>query len=143
MGSDTAVAAPPLKRQIPTFVAVGAMGYVVDAGITYALVRAFNVDPLLARFPAFAVATVMNFLLNRALTFSHSRAPILRAFLRYVAVCAAGLVVNYLVYALCVAAARVVGVPVTPALLPLFVACGSGTAMFVTFFGFRAYAFRH
>ena len=57
-------------------------------------------------------------------------------------VCAAGLVVNYAVYALCVVVAPLVGLPATPAMLPLFVAAGSGAAMFVTFFGFRSFAFR-
>ena len=31
---------------------------------------------------------------------------------------------------------------VTPAILPLFVAAGSGAAMFLTFIGFRVFAFR-
>lgn len=131
-----------LKRQIPSFVAIGAFGYVVDASVTFVLARSFNVDPYLARFPAFAVATVLNFALNRKLTFAHSTAPLLEAFVRYVMVCAAGLAVNYAVYAACIFAASLIGLTVTPALLPLFVACGSGVAMFVTFFGFRAYAFR-
>ena len=34
------------------------------------------------------------------------------------------------------------GVPVTPGVLPLFVAVGAGAAMVVTFLGFRQFAFR-
>jgi len=85
---------------------------------------------------------VLNFALNRALTFSHSRSPALAAFVRYVIVCAAGLAVNYSVYALCIAFAPLFGVSMAPAMLPLFVACGSGAAMFFTFLGFRFFAFR-
>ena len=131
-----------LKRQIPSYVAIGVFGYFVDAGVTYLLARAFGVPAALARLPAFAVATVVNFGLNRALTFRASEVALLGAFVRYVLVCAAGLVVNYAVYLACIAASPFVGVTVTPALLPLFVAAGSGAAMGVTFVGFRSFAFR-
>ena len=131
-----------LERQIPLFVAIGAFGYIVDASVTYLLARKFGIDPFLARPPAFALATVLNFALNRALTFSHSKSALLPAFVRYVMVCGAGLAVNYSVYALCIVMAPSVGLSATPAMLPLFVACGSGVAMFVTFFGFRFFAFR-
>ena len=131
-----------LGRQVPAFAAIGAMGYVVDAFITYGLVRYAGLNPLVARLPAFAVATVFNFVLNRLITFSDTSAPLLRAFLRYVVVCAAGLVVNYVVYALALAVASAAGIPTPPSTLPIFVAFGSGAAMFVTFFGFRFFAFR-
>ena len=123
-----------LGRQVPAFAAIGAMGYV--------LVRYAGLNPLVARLPAFAVATVFNFVLNRLITFSDTSAPLLRAFLRYVVVCAAGLVVNYVVYALALAVASAAGIPTPPSTLPIFVAFGSGAAMFVTFFGFRFFAFR-
>ena len=131
-----------LGRQVPAFAAIGAMGYVVDAFITYVLVRYAGLNPVVARLPAFAVATVFNFVLNRLITFSDTSAPLLRAFLRYVVVCAAGLVVNYVVYALALAVASAAGIPTPPSTLPIFVAFGSGAAMFVTFFGFRFFAFR-
>jgi hypothetical protein len=35
-----------------------------------------------------------------------------------------------------------VGVAVTPGVLPLFIAAGTGVAMVVTFVGFRFFAFR-
>src|SRR5271156_5038147 len=131
-----------LEHQIPFFVAIGALGYVVDAGVTYLLAQKFGFDPFLARPPAFALATVLNFALNRTLTFAGSKSSLLPAFVRYVMVCAAGLAGNYSVYAVCILAAPLAGVSATPAMLPLFVACGSGVAMFVTFFGFRFFAFR-
>jgi putative flippase GtrA len=131
-----------LKRQIPSFVAVGLVGYIVDASLTYALNRGFGVDPYLARFPAFAVATVINFALNRSLTFAHSTEPLRLAFLRYVMVCALGLAVNYTAYAVALAAWTLLGWSMSPSLLFLFVAFGSGVAMFVTYFGFRWFAFR-
>jgi putative flippase GtrA len=131
-----------LKRQLPSFVAIGLFGYVVDSGVTYLLAQKLGFDPFVARPPAFALATVLNFALNRTLTFADTETALVSAFVRYVIVCAAGLAVNYSIYALCIALAPLAHIAVTPAMLPLFIACGAGVAMFVTFFGFRTYAFR-
>ena len=139
------VAAPKrghIAFQIPAFAAVGATGFIVDAGITYLGAQYLGLSPEIARPPGFIVATIVNFLLNRAITFRHSEAPFLRAFIRYCIVASAGLAVNYTVYSLCVQLAPRFGVGVTPALLPLFVAVGVGVAMVATFLGFRSFAFR-
>ena len=101
-----------------------------------------GLSPELARPPGFIIATIVNFSLNRSITFRRSRAPLYRAFLRYCGVASVGLAVNYAVYSVCVALAPRVGVAVTPAILPLFVAAGSGAAMVLTFVGFRFFAFR-
>ena len=134
-------AVPSLKRQVPAFALVGAFGYLVDTGITVALVH-MGVDKLIARIPAFAIATVFNFLLNRRLAFAGSRAPILGAFLRYCLVCGVGFVVNYSAYAGALALAAALGLPTPLATLPVFTAFGTGVAMFATFFGFKWFAFR-
>jgi putative flippase GtrA len=142
----TAIEAPlrthTLRRQVPAFAAVGAFGFVVDSSLTYFFVRALHLDPLVARLPAFAIATVVNFALNRALTFAASRAPLLGAFVRYCMVCGVGLAVNWSAYALALAAAGWLGLPTPPATLPVFIAFGTGVAMFATFFGFKLFAFR-
>lgn len=142
MSSDTLAPSASLKRQIPSFVAVGAFGFVVDASVTLALSRWLGVDPYLARFPAFGIATVLNFALNRWLTFSHSTARLLDAFVRYVMVCGVGLAVNYTAYAASLFVWSRLGQPLSPLMQTLFVADGSGVAMFVTYFGFRIFAFR-
>ena len=85
-----------------------------------------GLSPELARPPGFLIATIVNFGLNRSITFRHSRAPLFRAFLRYCGVAAIGLAVNYAVYSACVFLAPRAGIAVTPAILPLFVAAGSG-----------------
>jgi putative flippase GtrA len=123
-------------------VAIGSIGFVVDSMLTYILVQVFGMDHFVARLPAFSVATVVNFTLNRALTFTDSTTPLLIAFKRYVAVCAVGLVVNFFIYAGTIALATKMGFDMSPKALPFFVACGAGGAMFVTFFGFRLFAFR-
>jgi|GEM_PF-501276 len=131
-----------IVHQIPAFVAVGLIGYFVDAGVTYIGAKYAGLPPELARPPGFLIATVVNFLLNRSITFRHSRAPIFKAFLRYCGVASLGLAVNYAVYSACVLLAPKAQIPVTPAILPLFIAAGSAAAMIVTFLGFRFFAFR-
>jgi putative flippase GtrA len=131
-----------IAEQIPAFAAIGLIGYVVDATITYLCAKHLGLSPEFARPPGFVLATLVNFTLNRSITFRHSRAPLFRAFLRYCGVASAGLAVNYSVYSLCLLLAPRAGVAVTPAILPLFVAAGSGAAMVLTFVGFRFFAFR-
>jgi putative flippase GtrA len=141
--SNLAVPIPGrIASQIPSYAAIGVLGYFVDATITYCCAKYLGMSPEFARPPGFIVATIVNFTLNRAITFRHADAPLLRAFLRYWLVAGAGLAVNYAVYSACVFASPLVGVPVTPGVLPLFVAAGSGVAMAVTFVGFRWFAFR-
>jgi putative flippase GtrA len=131
-----------IAEQVPAFAAIGVVGYLVDAGITYMCAKYLGLSPELARPPGFILATIVNYVLNRTITFRHSRAPLFRAFLRYCGVASVGLAVNYAVYSACVVLAPRVGIAVTPAILPLFVAAGSAVAMFVTFVGFRFFAFR-
>ena len=135
-------AARRIAEQIPAFAAIGLIGYVVDATITYLCAKHLGMSPEFARPPGFVLATLVNFTLNRSITFRHSRAPLLRAFFRYCGVASVGLAVNYSVYSLCVLLAPRAGIAVTPAILPLFVAAGSGAAMVLTFVGFRFFAFR-
>jgi putative flippase GtrA len=142
-GGDEAIAAGSrISRQIPSFAAIGLIGYVVDAGVTYLGAKYLGLSPEIARPPGFLIATVVNFALNRAITFRHAKAPPMRAFLRYCLVAAAGLAVNYAVYSLCVVLWPLAGFVVTPGILPLFVAAGAGAAMALTFVGFRWFAFR-
>jgi putative flippase GtrA len=131
-----------IAEQVPAFAAIGLFGYFIDAAVTYICAKYLGLSPEFARPPGFIIATIVNFALNRSITFRHSRAPIVRAFLRYCGVASVGLAVNYAVYSACVFFAPRVGIAVTPAILPLFVAAGSGAAMVLTFLGFRFFAFR-
>ena len=110
--------------------------------MTYLGAKYLGLSPVAARPPGFVLATIVNFFLNRAITFRHSKAPLVRAFLRYCGVASLGLVVNYAVYSACVLLAPRIGLPVTPAMLPVYVAAGVGVSMVVTFVGFRSFAFR-
>jgi len=133
---------PRLAAQLPAFAVIGFVGYFVDASITYVCAKYLGLSPLFARPPGFIAATIVNFLLNRAITFRHSSTPLFPAFRRYVLVASAGLAVNYAVYFACVVLAPATGLPVSPAVLPLFVAIGVGVSMFVTFLGFKLFVFR-
>ena len=142
-GDDAVEAGAALSRQIPSFAAIGLTGYVVDAGITYLGAKYLGLSPEIARPPGFVIATIVNFALNRAITFRHAKAPLVRAFLRYCLVAAGGLAVNTAVYySLCDIFWPLLGFVVTPEILWLFIAAGSGVAMVVTFVGFRWFAFR-
>ena len=131
-----------IAEQVPAFAAIGAIGFLVDAGVTYLGAKYLGLSPELARPPGFIVATIVNFALNRSITFRHARSPLTGSFMRYLLVASAGLAVNYAVYSACVFLAPSVGIAVTPAILPLFIAAGSGVAMVLTFVGFRFFAFR-
>jgi putative flippase GtrA len=131
-----------IVEQVPTFAAIGITGFLVDAGVTYLGAKYLGLSPELARPPGFIIATIVNFFLNRWITFRHARSRLVRSFVRYLLVASAGLAVNYAVYSACVFLSRRAGIAVTPAILPLFIAAGSGVAMILTFVGFRLFAFR-
>jgi putative flippase GtrA len=131
-----------IAEQVPAFAVIGVIGYVVDATITFVGAKYVGLSPELARPPGFIVATIVNFALNRSITFRHARSSLTGSFVRYLLVASVGLAINYGVYSVCVALAPIFGIAVTPAILPLFVAAGSGVAMAVTFVGFRFFAFR-
>ena len=131
-----------IAEQVPAFAAIGVIGYLVDATITYLCAKYLGLSPEFARPPGFVLATIVNYVLNRSITFRQARAPLASSFVRYWLVASAGLAVNYAVYSACVILAPRIGIALTPAILPLFVAAGSGAAMVLTFAGFRFFAFR-
>ncbi len=141
-GKPAARAHGRIAEQVPAFVAIGFIGYVVDATITFVCAKYLGLSAELARPPGFIIATIVNFFLNRSITFRHVRAPLTGSFVRYWLVASVGLSINYAVYSACVALAPIAGIAVTPSILPLFVAAGSGAAMIFTFVGFRFFAFR-
>ena len=131
-----------IAKQVPAFAAIGLIGYVVDATITFVGAKYLGLSPELARPPGFIVATIVNFALNRSITFRHARAPLA------VSSSAIGWSPRPAWPSTTPSIRRaslsrpIAGIAVTPAILPLFVAAGSGVAMAVTFVGFRFFAFR-
>lgn len=141
-GQDAIVAHDDLVRQIPTFVLVGAIGFCVDAGLTVLIAKGLGFSPLLARPPAVIAATISNFLLNRAFTFRGGRGHWSSAFVRYCLVAASGQALNYAVYAVALILIAALGFAQSSAAIAFSVACGAAAAMFLTFAGFRLFAFK-
>ena len=132
---------PNALGPVPMFAIVGFLGFLVDSGVTTGL-QSLGLAFAFARPPGVAVATVLNFALNRRFTFQATHLPILPAFLRYVGVASAGLLVNYVTSLAAVWSAARIGVASSPALAPIFVAIGVAAAMVITFHGFKRYAFK-
>jgi putative flippase GtrA len=141
-GQNAIAAHDDLVRQIPTFVLVGAIGFCVDAGLTVLIAKGLGFSPLLARPPAVVAATISNFLLNRAFTFRGGGGHWSSAFLRYCLVAASGQALNYVVYAVALTMMVALGLAQSAAVIAFAVACGAGAAMFLTFAGFRFFAFK-
>jgi putative flippase GtrA len=140
-GHGAIAARDDLARQISAFTIIGALGFCVDAGLTVLIASGLGVSPFLARPPAVAAATIATFLLNRGFTFG-GRGHWRTEFGRYIVVAASGQALNYAVYAAALMTAAALGFERSPALIALSVACGAGSAMFLTFAGFRFFAFR-
>ena len=50
-----------IAEQVPAFAAIGLIGYVVDAAITFVGAKYLGLSPELARPPGFIIATIVNF----------------------------------------------------------------------------------
>jgi putative flippase GtrA len=92
------------QSQFLRFCAVGTVGFVVDAGLLYALMRGAGADPYSGRVASFLVAASVTWALNRSFTFravAGTRANLRRQWSEYVTLTAVGAGINYGVYVLC------------------------------------------
>lgn len=87
-----------LVDQVARFVVVGTVGFVIDGGLLYLLVRS-GVDPYLARAFSFPPAVTVTWYLNRVWTFAARQGAARRQYARYLAVQLVGALSNYGVYA--------------------------------------------
>ncbi len=89
-----------LFRQFSRYVAVGAIGFAVDAVLLW-MIMGRGMDAYLARGISFPVAVFTTWYLNRLWTFRDSSGPaIAKQLYRYFAIQCFGLVLNLSVYAL-------------------------------------------
>ncbi len=114
------------------FLVVGVVGFAVDGGGTWLLVRA-GLPPLVARLPALASAIVVTWLLNRSLTFRVAAPKTSAELTRYAAVALSSALFNFLLYAALVT----VGVPPF-----LAVALATVTLLLYSFVAYRRVVFR-
>jgi putative flippase GtrA len=121
-----------LSRQVVRYGAVGALGFLVDGGLLYLLV-AEGVNPHYARLVSFTVALTVTWALNRAWTFqARGTVGAGRSYVGYLLVQLAGLLTNYLFYALVL-----YFLEPTPGNAVLGLAVGSFFGLLVNFTGAR------
>jgi putative flippase GtrA len=99
-----------------SFVAVGAVGFLVDAGLLALLTHGAGWSPWIARLPSFLVAVTTTWLLNRRLTFA-GRGLQRRSVeaIGYGTIQACGALINLAVFAFCLARfPRLVALPLIP-----------------------------
>jgi len=94
---------PPWARQVGTFVVVGGLAFLLDAGVLWLTLQA-GASPYAGRVLSIAVSVVFTWWLNRRLTFATAAPPSWREFGRYALQSLFGAVVNYAVYAGVIAA---------------------------------------
>jgi putative flippase GtrA len=114
-----------MTARLRSFVAVGAVGFVIDAGLLAALAHGAGWSPWLARVPSFLTAVTATWLLNRRLTFAgrglQSRS--LEA-ISYGAIQVCGALINLAVFGFCLARfPQLAALPLIP------FAAGAGVAM--------------
>jgi putative flippase GtrA len=90
------------RRRIPAFVAVGSIGFLIEATILGLMTHWANWTPWHARIPSFLVAVSVTWMLNRRHTFNTSRVrmPWVEA-LTYGTIQTCGAAVNLGVFGLC------------------------------------------
>jgi putative flippase GtrA len=126
------------------FAVVGAIGFVVDAGILTWLVSLLAWNVYAARAVSFGVAVVVTWLVNRRWTFAH-RGPGVPApagagaeYARYLTVQVTGALANLGVFAAALAVwPRLIAYPVVP------LAIGAVAGLVVNFVGARQWVFAH
>jgi putative flippase GtrA len=73
--SDESVSPQSIKLRLSQFLMIGAIGFVVDAGLLLFLHERMAINVYLSRCVSFPLAMTTTWLLNRLFTFSDSRSP--------------------------------------------------------------------
>lgn len=126
-----------MRAELARFAVVGAIGFVVDAGVLHLLVAEAGWSPFVARALSFPAALTSTFVLNRAWTFRALRMSPIRAYGAYGVIQTVGALLNLFVFSLCLLAAP-----------PLYerpviaLAIGAGVAMLFNFYASRRLVFR-
>lgn len=117
------------------FVFSGGTAFLIDAGITWALINLAHLDPFSSRLVAILCAMVAAWLLHRRITFDVAASPSLREFLKFAAVAWSANALNYGVYVLILL--------VRPGFWPLAaIVVSSAFAALFSYTGFRFGVFR-
>jgi putative flippase GtrA len=122
-------------EQVARFLVVGTIGFGIDGGLLYLLVRS-GVDPYLARALSFPPAVTATWYLNRVWTFAARQGAVRRQYARYLAVQLVGALSNYAVYAAILSLGHR-----TPEGALVALAAGSIAGLVINFAGARALVF--
>jgi putative flippase GtrA len=119
------------NRKLPGFVVVGAVGFLIDAGILTLLITGFGLDHYSARAISFTVAVTFTWFMNRRWVFEKSTASMsVREYYSYLFVQAVGALINLTVFvAVIEIVPKLTNIPVIP------LAVGASAALL---FNFRA-----
>lgn len=128
--------APDTSRQFGSFVAIGAIGFVVDVVVLYGAL-ALGAGPLLGRVFSFLAAASCTWLFNRRYTFTATASP-WREWSRYLGAMLAGMVVNFACYSLVLFL-----MPGAAWWYPaLAVVCGSAAGLLVNFANAKLFVYK-
>ena len=116
------------------FAIVGAIGFLIDAGLLTALHNGGGLDPFSSRLISISASAVTTWRLNRSLTFGASDRSQTNEGLRYALVAAATAGFNYLVYVL-----LLLGFPGMPPIAAVIAA--TLAAMFFSYAGYSRFVF--
>lgn len=92
-----------LKQRATAFAWVGAIGFVMDAGVLALCVHVLGVGPYISRILSFLAAVSFTWFLNRHWTFALRKTRSKRhEYMRYFSVQSLGMLINLMIYALCI-----------------------------------------
>lgn len=124
-----------MPKQLPSFAVVGAIGFIVDAGILSALVQGAAWSHYSGRAVSFAAAVTVTWYLNRRWVFAPT-ANRTREYGSYFGVQTIGAIINLGTYALAIAVVPALGrLPVVP------LAIGSALAMLFNYSAAKRWVF--
>ncbi|MGK7652277.1 GtrA family protein [Roseovarius sp. B08] len=124
-------------KTFPRFLAVGSVGFAIDAGVLWALMT-LGGDAYLSRCISFALAMSVTWALNRRWTFRGAhRTALHREYIAYALVQGLGIAINFAVYAL-----MLMLLGTGPILAVMALACGSGVALAANYLGLKHAVFR-
>jgi putative flippase GtrA len=117
------------SRRLPGFALVGAVGFLVDAGILTALMTGYGFGPYAARAISFTAAVTTTWYLNRRWVFDRQAVPLSgREYFSYVTVQVIGALINLLVFVVAIELVTSLrDIPVVP------LAIGAGVALLFNF----------
>lgn len=122
-------------KRLVWFLIAGSGGFLVDAGLTHALIDVAELSPFLARIPAIAAAMAFTWRVNRSRTFDPSPHSLAVEGFRYWAVGITSAILNYAIYS-----ALIYNAPFLQPIVAIIFASLAATAY--SFFGYSRFVFR-